>query len=328
MSAKAHYFKIGVFTVGGILLAVVVVIVLGVGSLFEEKIWVESYFDESVQGLSIGAPLRFRGVTIGSVEHIGFARNNYNDLREDDLFRYGPYILVRVGLKGLFPGRSEDERWGERVRRVEDGLMVRLTSQGVTGVVFLEADYYDPKDYPPLPIAWTPKTLYVPSGRSTVTVLGVALNKIAKDLEQAQVHKVTADLDRLILSLTRVADDTDMKQLSDQAGQAMAEVQGALHQARSLLSNPNIQKILSDAAATASELSLASKQLPGTVMRLDNTVRRVDHLIAGKSQDIDDILANLRVVSADLRELMTNAKRYPSQVILGEPPSHAKAGRR
>ncbi len=328
MSAKAHYFKIGVFTVVGILLAVLAVIVLGVGSLFEEKIWVESYFDESVQGLSIGAPLRFRGVTIGSVEHIGFLRNEYNNLSEEDRFRYGTYILVRVGIKDLFPGRSEEERRTELVRRVENGLRVRLTSQGVTGVVFLEADYYDPKDYPPLDIAWTPKTLYVPSGRSTVTVLGVALNKIAKDLEQAQVHKVTADLDRLILSLTRVADDTDMKQLSAQAGQAMAEVQGALHQARSLLSNPNIQKILSDAAATASELSLASKQLPGTVMRLDSTVRRVDHLIAGKSQDIDEILANLRVVSADLRELMTNAKRYPSQVILGEPPSHAKSGRR
>ncbi len=328
MSAKAHYFKIGVFTVGGILLAVVVVIVLGVGSLFEEKIWVESYFDESVQGLSIGAPLRFRGVTIGSVEHIGFVRNHYKELSEEDLFRYGTYILVRVGIKDLFPGRSEDERRGELVRRVEEGLRVRLTSQGVTGVVFLEADYYDPKDYPPLPIAWTPKTLYVPSGRSTVTVLGAALNRIAKDLEQAQIHKVTADLDRLIVSMTRVADDTDMKQLSAQAGQALAEVQGALHQARSLLSNPNIQRILSDAAATASELSLASKQLPGAVMRLDSTVRRVDHLIAGKSQDIDEILGNLRVVSADLRELMTNAKRYPSQVILGEPPSHAKAGRR
>ena len=38
MSAKAHYFKIGVFTVVGILVAVLAVIVLGVGSLFEEKI--------------------------------------------------------------------------------------------------------------------------------------------------------------------------------------------------------------------------------------------------------------------------------------------------
>jgi phospholipid/cholesterol/gamma-HCH transport system substrate-binding protein/paraquat-inducible protein B len=304
------------------------IIVLGLGSLFERKFSVETYFDESVQGLALGAPLRYRGVTIGSVEQIDFVANQYRELNEVDQFRYGSYILVRVGIKEVFPGRSEKERPDELVRRVQDGLRVRLTSQGVTGVVYLEADYYDPNDYPPLPITWTPKSLYVPSGRSTVTVLGTALNKIAKDLEQAQVHKVTADLDKLIVSLTKVADETDMKQLTAQAGQTMGDVQRTLQQARSLLSNPHIERIMTDAAATAAELLLASKQLPATVMRLDNTVRRVDHLIAGKSQDIDEILGNLRIVSADLRELMTNAKRYPSQVLLGEPPSHAKAGKR
>jgi hypothetical protein len=51
-------------------------------------------------------------------------------------------------------------------------------------------------------------------------------------------------------------------------------------------------------------------------------------LDTGKSQDIDEIMANLRVVSADLKELITNAKRYPSQVILGEAPAHAKASKR
>jgi ABC-type transporter Mla subunit MlaD len=161
-----------------------------------------------------------------------------------------------------------------------------------------------------------------------VTVLGTALNKIAKDLEQAQVHKVTADLDKLIISLTKVADETDMKHLMAQAGQTMGDAQGTLEQARNVLGNPNIHRIMTDAAATAADLSAASKQLPATVMRLDNTVRRVDNLIAGKSQDIDEILGNLRIVSADLRELMTNAKRYPSQVLLGEPPSHAKAAKR
>ena len=335
MTAKANYFKIGVFTVSGILLAVAAIIVFGAGSLFEKKIAVESYFDESVQGLSVGAPLRFRGVTIGSVEHIGFLRNEYKELSEEDRYRYGSYILVRVGIKEVFPGQTAEERRIEVMRRVQEGLRVRLTSQGVTGVVYLEADYYDPEDYSPLPIAWTPKTLYVPSGRSTVAVLGTALNKIAKDLEQAQVHKVMADLDRLIVSITKVTDEMDMKHLSAQAGQTMGEVQSTLQQARSLLINPNSQKIMTDTAATSAELSLASKQfrrmsdeLPGTVMRLDNTVRRVDHLIAGKSQDVDEILANLRIVSADLRELMTNAKRYPSHVILGEPPSHAKAPKR
>jgi phospholipid/cholesterol/gamma-HCH transport system substrate-binding protein/paraquat-inducible protein B len=328
MTDKAHYFKIGVFIVGAIVLAVAGIIVLGLGSIFERKFSVETYFDESVQGLAVGAPLRYRGVTIGSVEQIDFVANQYKELNELDQFRYGSYILVRVGIKEVFPGRPEQERPDELVRRVQDGLRVRLTSQGVTGVVYLEADYYDPNDYPPLPIAWTPKSLYVPSGRSTVTVLGTALNKIAKDLEQAQVHKVTADLDRLFVSLTTVAEEMDIKHLNAQARQTMADVQSTLHQARRILSNPNLQRIITDAAATAADLSLASKQLPATVMRLDTTVRRVDHIIAGKSQDIDEILANLRIVSADLRELMTNAKRYPSQVLLGEPPSRPKAGKR
>jgi len=327
----------------GITLAVLAVIIFGAGALFKKKIMMETYFDESVQGLSVGAPLKYRGVTIGSVEHIGFVGNEYKtELSDDDRYRYGHYIVVRVSVKEVFPGQSDEEREMDVKRRIEEGLRVRLTSQGVTGIVYLEADTLDPNEYRPVTIAWAPKTLYIPSGRSTVTVLGSALTKIAKDLEQAEVHKVAADLDALLLSLTKLTRETDMSQLGVQTGLALSELRGTLQQARSILANPAIQSFLSDAAATAGEarhlvadLSHASMQirrmseeLPGTLTRLDTTVRRVDHLVVSKSQDIDEILANLRVVSADLRELMTNAKRYPSQVFLGEPPPHANSARR
>ena len=343
MSAQAHYFKIGVFMLSGITLAVLAVIILGAGALFKKTIMMETYFDESVQGLSVGAPLKYRGVTIGSVEHIGFVGNEYkSEISDDDRYRYGHYVVVRVSVKEVFPGESEEERRIRVTRRIEEGLRVRLTSQGVTGVVYLEADNFDPHEYPPVTIAWTPKTLYIPSGRSTVTVLGSALTKIARDLEQAEVHKVAADLDALLLSLTRLTSETNLSELSVQAGQTVRELRETLQQARSILANPAIPSVMSDAAATAgeakklvAELSQTSKQirrlseeLPGTLTRLDNTVRRVDHLVASKSQDIDEILANLRVVSADLRDVMTNAKRYPSQVFLGEPPPHANSARR
>jgi ABC-type transporter Mla subunit MlaD len=343
MSTQAHYFKIGVFMFSGITLAVLAVIILGAGALLENKIIMETYFDESVQGLSVGAPLKYRGVTIGSVEHIGFVGNEYkSELSADDWYRYGNYIVVRVSVKEVFPGESDKERRIRVKRRIEEGLRVRLTSQGVTGIVYLEADNLDPNEYRPVTIAWEPKTLYIPSGRSTVTVLGSALTRIARDLEQAEVHKVAADLDALLLSLTKLTSETDMRELSAQAGQAFSELRETLQQARSLLTNPAIQSVMSDAAATAgearhlvAELSHTSTQirrmsdeLPGTLTRLDTTVRRVDHLVVSKSQDVDEILANLRVVSADLRELMTNAKRYPSQVFLGEPPPHANTARR
>jgi len=343
MSAQAHYFKIGVFILSGIILAVLAVIILGVGTLFKKKFTMETYFDESVQGLSVGAPLRYRGVTIGSVEHIGFVGNEYKtELSDDDRYRYGHYVVVRVSVKEVFPGESDEERRIRVERRIEEGLRVRLTSQGLTGVVYLEADNFDPHEYPPVTIAWAPKTLYIPSGRSTVTVLGSALTKIAKDLEQAEVHKVMADLDALLLSLAKLTSQTHMRELSVQTGQTLSELRGTLQQARSILANPAIPSFLSDAAATAgetrhlvAELSHASteirrmsEELHGTFTRLDTTVRRVDHLVASKSQDIDEILVNLRVVSADLRELISNAKRYPSQVFLGEPPPHANSARR
>ena len=131
MSAQAHYFKIGVFMLSGITLAVLAVIILGAGALFKKKFMMETYFDESVQGLSVGAPLKYRGVTIGSVEHIGFVRNDYKtELSDDDRYRYGHYVVVRVSVKEVFPGQSDEERRIDVERRIEEGLRVRLTHTG------------------------------------------------------------------------------------------------------------------------------------------------------------------------------------------------------
>ncbi len=62
---------------GGILLAVVGALVIGGGSLFQKPIVVETVFDESVQGLDVGSPVKLRGVKIGTVSYIGLVGDNY-----------------------------------------------------------------------------------------------------------------------------------------------------------------------------------------------------------------------------------------------------------
>ncbi len=343
MSAKANYFKIGVFVLSAVALAVIGLIMLGAGALFEKKIIMETYFDESLQGLGVGAPVKYRGVTVGSVEHIGFVRNEYtSELHEDEMHHYSHYIVVRLSVKEVFPGMSDEETKTMMARRIEEGLRVRLTSQGITGVVFLEADFMDPTENPALQIAWTPKYLRIPSARSTIAVLGSALNKIVKDLEQAGIHKITADLDALLVAITQLVKETDVERLTGRAGEVLGELQGTLQEARRLLQGPEMKSILSDAsAATAgarrvvTDLSQASKQikvfsdeLPGTIGRVEKSLRRVDTLLSNKNQDIAEILDNLRVVSENLREVTANAKRYPSQVLLGEPPPRTGTGKR
>jgi phospholipid/cholesterol/gamma-HCH transport system substrate-binding protein/paraquat-inducible protein B len=335
MSAQARYFKIGVFVLGGVALAVSAVVILGVGALFEKKIIMETYFDESVQGLGVGAPVKYRGVTVGNVESISFAGNEYKaDLQGEEMHRYGHYIVVRLSVKEVFPGMSDEEHKKEIQHNIDEGLRVRLASQGITGVFYLEADFYDPKEDIPLAISWTPKYPRVPSTRSTVAVLGTALSKIAKDLEKTQVHKVAQDLDTLILAVTRFVQDTDMEKFGAHAGQALADLHGTAQEVRRLVESPEVKAILSDAAAVAKgakqvvgelsqtvrDIKTVSQKLPDGIAQLQKSLRRVDSLLTSKGQDLEDIIENARVVSENLRELTNNAKRYPAQVLLGEPP--------
>jgi len=67
MSAQANFFKIGVFVIGGVLTLVLLLLVLGSGQWFQSKVAIETYLNESVQGLEVGSKVRYRGVVVGEV---------------------------------------------------------------------------------------------------------------------------------------------------------------------------------------------------------------------------------------------------------------------
>jgi len=77
MSLRANYFKLGLFVIGAVICAVVILLVVGSGRWFTPKLTIESYFDESVQGLDIGSKLKYRGVVIGDVTLISFTHIRY-----------------------------------------------------------------------------------------------------------------------------------------------------------------------------------------------------------------------------------------------------------
>ena len=70
MSAQTKYFKLGAFVLTAIAVGVTALVVLGAGTIMRKKVMVETYMDESVQGLEAGAPVKFRGVTVGRLEKI------------------------------------------------------------------------------------------------------------------------------------------------------------------------------------------------------------------------------------------------------------------
>lgn len=340
MSAKANYFKIGVFILSGAALAVGGIIALGAGKLFEHPILVETFIDESVQGLEVGSPIKFRGVKIGTVKQIDFVGHRYqSEVDEKQLARYAHYVVVVGAIRRTPDELSEEQRAEKRKQDYAAGLRVRLASQGITGVLYLEADFLNPQQYPPLEVPWETKAIYVPSAPSTITLVGQALGNIAKDLSQANIHQIAEHFDTLVLATTRLANQANLEELRARAGEVLTEFQATLNDTRRLVNGAEVKTILSDAAATAgetrrfiSDLSPASKHilmaaetLPATMARVDKNVRRIDVLLSNKSHDMEETIENLRVVSENLRELTKNAKRYPSYVLFGDPPAHVNS---
>src|SRR5512135_58843 len=70
MSKKASKTLIGAFVLGAVVLIVAGVVVFGGGKFFKKTIKYVMYFDGSVKGLQVGAPVTFRGVKIGQVTNI------------------------------------------------------------------------------------------------------------------------------------------------------------------------------------------------------------------------------------------------------------------
>ncbi|HKY70827.1 MAG TPA: MlaD family protein [Nitrospira sp.] len=345
MSRQAHYFKIGLFVVGATVLAIIGIIVLGAGKWFEKATMVETYFYESVQGLEIGAPVRLRGVRVGRVESIRLVREEYGVIFDPktDSFPYRGLVLVRMSVRpSVAVHLKEDDEAVLMKKAVDAGFRFRLASQGITGVLYIESEFLDPARYPPIEIAWTPKTPYIPSAPSTITELGADLRSITRKLEQVDIDKISKNLDAMITSVTRLVNDVEGEQLGTEVKHVMTELRGSIQEARRVMASPDLNKALKDSSAamvdirrTAADLSVSAKdmrqamtQLPEIATRLNTSLRRIDTLLASKGETIDDVLENLHSVSEELNYLTKAVEHYPSQVLFGEPPTHSRAVKR
>src|SRR5262245_23706908 len=75
MSKKANPTSIGLFLIAGLALAIAGVLIFSSRSLFHPRQKEILYFDSSLKGLEPGAPVKFRGVTIGSVVEVLIRHN-------------------------------------------------------------------------------------------------------------------------------------------------------------------------------------------------------------------------------------------------------------
>jgi ABC-type transporter Mla subunit MlaD len=320
MTNKARYYKIGVFVIIGFILTVIGVIVFGAGKFFRKSIMIETYFDQSVQGLDVGAPLKLQGVQIGNVKEIGFVFNRYNTTRTYVLVRAEVYQELVGARKSLGRIPTAEEHISRVKELIEKGLRLQLDSSGITGVAFLNMVYLDPKRYPPLEIDWQPESLYIPSAPGTITVVTQAIENLTRELENIDIKGITNKVDQLLATTNRAVEDAQIATVSQDIRRLLGKLENNSENFNSILQSREVQQSLKNLSQALENVNTASNEFPKTIAGVNTSLSELNRFTSSQQIEIERILENIRQTSENLRELTDTAKRYPSWFLFGNPP--------
>jgi paraquat-inducible protein B len=218
MSEKTRYFKIGLFTLGALALLCVGLIIFGSRSIFDvPPILAETYFLQSVQGLEVGAPVKFSGVQVGKVKNIRFIKDEYKHEKSlKDLADHYRKVIVVFELEANYFLDIKNKNLKKKQASInylveEHALRVKMVGIGITGLVYLELGFQDPAEVPPLDeMDWKPDYLYIPSAPSITTRFRDSaekfLNKLDSDVYPllSNLNQASADFPALLTKLDEI----------------------------------------------------------------------------------------------------------------------------
>ncbi len=354
MGTKPNYFKIGLFVLLAVMILLISMIIFGANLFDKERLYFETYFDNSVHGLSVGSPVEARGVQIGRVEEISFVGDRYSlPMDSNEFSRYARYVMAVVSVDPEFMRGVTEDQPGDRLQQlVAEGMRIRYATEILSGIGYLEAEFLDPNRFIELPFNWTPEHVYLPSAPGELTTLKDSVDKILYKLEKIDIEKMSDTTQHLLSSMDQAIADANVPGVSEriqsllvQAEQkikaidavgmnqevfdVLASLKGAVQDVNVPKLSSQAQTLLAQANQAMGELNalLARPQtdplpanLPLVVDQLYTTLQRIDRLIAGKSPQIDRVLEDTREIAENLKQLTESLSRNPSNIIFSKPP--------
>ncbi len=354
MTPQGNYFKLGLFIILSFLLGAAFLTALGAGSFFEKKVLVETFFNESVQGLNEGSPVKFKGITIGSVKSITSAAGTYQEQTR--------YIHVVMTLADeVFLGQTGPDTTHRIQKAIENGLTVHLSFMGLTGAAFLEMDYSTGRSQDILEIDWKTNHTYIPSRASSMKRFSETLNHIMDSLDGLNVKGMIDDLQSLLSSLNTKVDQVNTREISFQFESLAREIRETNQALQKWLDSKGLSDLISNADSSVDRLDQLLEKSEGPIANtlknfeqtaentrrltktfetkamaemaaisadiseltesLQRTATIVENTALLNTQTVNATMENLKITSENLKYLSMELKKYPGRIFETPPAS-------
>ena len=333
MASQKTKFSVGLFVLVGIGIALFGILMIGMSSLFQKGDLYVTYFDESVQGLDVDSPVKYRGVGVGRVEKIEVAPDSK---------------LIEVVLKI------------EGVEKVEEDIVAQLKNVGITGIMFVELDRIDAGErVQTLKLDFPTPHHVIPSKPSDIKEIMQGIDDVIKQVKELNLGEISGHVKETLRAATEVLDnvnqavaDAEIKEISRGVRQIMQDVNGILEPERwnrivdsvdraivsmdELLGNADRTVATADTALSRVDDIVSEKR--GTIVHaLDDFARAMENAnrllekgsaLAGRTDaSIVDLRRYLIHTAQNLQRASENLERVtgaladqPSELLFGDPP--------
>ena len=321
---KTNTTAIGLFVLGALALFFAAIIYLGSTSLSKTEKYV-LYFDESVNGLVVGAKVKFKGVPIGRVVETFIGFNS-----EDG--RTSVPVIIEIDKEKLFTEKGFGIKEGIFSDQFLSGLRAKLVMESlITGVLFIDIDYYGP-EYPGYDFEETELgNLVIPTLQSDLESIRQAVTQAVTNAGSIDFQEISANLNELLTTTKSKIEEVDIETLNKN----LTNLYNLAELLSGLIEDGTVKGTLDSVASTARKLGEfvdktnkeldieeLSEELTTTLRKLTAIGDTTKSILESDSEFRHEFSVTLKEINSAARSIRILAElieRNPKVFLTGKP---------
>jgi paraquat-inducible protein B len=314
MSKQANKTLIGGFVVGAVVLIVAGILIFGSGDFFSERPIFVMYFEGSVNGLNVGAPVTFRGVKVGTVQAVNlFFDTKSMTMRIPVLIEFDPETIT------LEKQAARREPYKNIKVLIERGLRAKLQLQSmVTGLLMVELDFYP--DKPAHLIGFDTRHIEIP----TITS---GLDQMLKKMEKLPIDELVNKITSAIEGIDRTVNSPKITESINSVNLALKDISQIMAKLNTEVGpmatsvNSTVKDVQKLVQNLDSKVTVLSKDLNETIKESTATVKNLQLATAPGSTvnyQLANTLEELSSAARSLRQLTDMLERNPETLLRGK----------